>query len=308
MKYQYLKQVEYLLNEYEFEDKYKVMLDLEQLISDYETNGNITKEELFALCGSPADYVYNLVTKRGLTREVSSFESANKQVTEADLDIIPVSVDKSEDAQVTKPVQEKEEINEPQTPETKTIDKTKDKSEEATQIQELSKKEKKQQKKAAQKSKKKSSGSKIIFTLIFALFGFLAFLVLGFSLFVCILVLVFIDAQTAITLLLGVIILIISIILYINSFKAVIDSLLERQFKLATILVTFILGFIFFNISTTLITSSLETISQTIAANLYNIQSQLVQNNVNINNIDWNNLDFNEYLKLTKEVVVAQFS
>ncbi len=321
MKLQYLTQVQTLLNEYDFQDKYKVMLELEEYLSKLEEQGTLSREQLLTTLGTPADFVADVVGTYDLSK-LSAEEMKASATTSLDTDelleesqVADTEQKAEDDTLDINPVTEQDNNNEndddinsdnssttdTQNQESKNIDENKvSESSNNAQSDNDSKKKK-------SKANKKSSGSskaiKLIFGILTAIFFFIAFLGLAFTLVVSIGLFFVIDMQTAISLFVGILLLLIAIGLSIGLVKNILLSIAHRELKTVKIILSLLFIILFAFISKIMLTSTMETISMYVTNNLYAVQNVFYNYNIDVSNIDWANLDLGESMKLMFDVI-----
>lgn len=319
MKLQYLTQVQKLLEDYDFQDKYKIMLELEESISKLEVGGKIDQNLLFSELGTPAEFVHGVIGTYDLskindpslkdlaTTNTDDLMNTTQKITES-------SQSKNEDTIEIEPLDDSS--NNPITDNTdsnnNTINQTDDKVQasndsknDSDQVQE-NKEVNKQTKSSSAKAKQKKP-VKIIFGLIMAIFYFIGFIGLAFTIVASIGLLIFIDVQTALGLFLGILFLLLTIGLSISFIKNLIYSLIDREVKVFTLGIRFIFIIVFALLSKIMLSSSLETVGLYVSNNLYTIQNIFMGYNVDTSNINWDNLNFGEYVKLFGDIVKSVF-
>lgn len=314
MKLQYLTQVQKLLEDYDFQDKYKIMLELEESISKLEVGGKIDQSLLFSELGTPAQFVHDVIGTYDLlkindpslkdlaTTNMDDLMNATQNITKSSqaensdtieiepLDNNPNNATSNNDENSQKKVK-KQLSNE-----------SNNKSEQAYEHQKASK-----QTSSSSKKSKQKKPVKIIFGLLMAIFYLIGFIGLAFTIVLAIGLLIFIDIQTALGLFLGILFLLLTIGLSISFVKNLIYSIIDREVKVFTLGIRIIFIIVFALLSKIMLSSSLETVGLYITNNLYTIQNIFIGYNVDISNINWDNLDFGEYVKLFGDIVKSVF-
>lgn len=297
MKLQYLAQVQKLLNDYDFQDKYKALLELEAQITAMEQDGQVSREQLLIELGSPAEYVSNLIGTYDLSR-ISDFDQSNKAAANTDDLLTATSTgletinDYIKNAQIKFEPVEDNNLN-------KSAKNTTDfKSE--PQVKSPAKNDSNNGKKS-----QKRNPFKFLYTIILTLFLVLAFFGLLIAAIIAIGVFIFIDVQTAVSLILGVLLLLITVGLFLKLLKQILEKITTKEMKTIQIIITLILMIVFASLSKIMISSTLETVNLYFTNNLYTIQNILARYQVDYSNIDWANLDLSEFFKLLKDIFRA---
>ncbi len=311
MKLQYLIQVQTLLDEYDFQDKYKVMLELEEYLSKLEEQGTLTRDQLLTTLGTPANFVADVIGTYDLSKlspeqleaakdinmntedllETSAQTTANNAPLEDTLDINP-TVEEFSNSEFSNQ-------NETNTQDTTTSTN----SIESNQNQNRTDLTAEQNSKVKKKSGSGYKGIKLFFGIVTAIFFFLAFLGLAFTLVIAIGLFFIIDMQTALSLFIGILLLLITIGLSINLVKNILLSIVSRELKTLRIVLSFLFIILFAFVSKIMLNSTLDTISLYVTNNLGTVQDVFYGYNIDISNIDWYNLDLGESMKLVFDIV-----
>lgn len=294
MKLQYLAQVQKLLEEYDFQDKYKIMLELEDEISRLERNGIEDGEALLAELGSPADFVSTIVGTFDLTKIQNHHQKNDKiddieellSITKTDLDQQICKADLDNTININQ---------------LKTTNQSKNNQIQPTDTQAEHASEQKMDIKKQNEQKKKPV--KILFSIILTLLFIFSFFTVAITLVIAIGLFFVIGIQPALSLFLGILFLLLTIVLIINLIKNIIYNLITHETKLFKLIISFIFILVFAYLSKIMISSSLGTIGLYITDNLNLIQPVLLSYNVDISNINWQSLSFGEYVKLFFNII-----
>ncbi len=322
MKLQYLTQVQTLLDEYDFQDKYKVMLELEEYLSKLEAMGSLSREQVLNTLGTPADFVADVIGTYDLSKLSPEQIAAATTVNSDTEDLLAVNEKETEQsAEDGEEFEDTLDIN-PANDTAETVDNDnhdndRDENESTTndskQNQATTNDSEQNQAtntasdKTTTKAKKNRGagykGVKLFFGILTAIFFFLAFLGLAFSLVVAIGLFFIIDMQTALSLFVGVLLMIIAIGLSISLIKNILLSIISRELKTVRIILSFLFIVLFAFLSKIMLNSTLDTISLYVTTNLGTVQNAFYSYNIDISNIDWNNLDLGESMKLVFDIV-----
>lgn len=319
MKLQYLAQVQTLLEEYDFQDKYKVLLELEESISRLEVGGKVDHNLLMSELGTPAQFVNGLIGTYDLSKitDPSLIDSAidnTADLLDATKELNSANVQARMHANTSLDNDEQNTIDiEPLEDMTKTKNSSNQKSTDDNDEDHVDyarddhDSNSKSKSKSSSKSDSKKLPVKIIFGIIMAIFYFIAFLGLAFTIVLSIGLLVFIDVQTAISLFLGILFLLLTIGLSLSFIKTAIYSIIDLEMKTFKLGIRFIFIIVFAFLSKIMLSSSLETVGLYVTQNLSTIQNLFAGYNIDVTNIDWQNLDFGEYVKLFGNMIKSVF-
>lgn len=319
MKLQYLAQVQTLLEEYDFQDKYKVLLELEESISRLEVGGKVDHNLLMSELGTPAQFVNGLIGTYDLSKitdpnlidsaidNTADLLDATKELNSANVQArMHANTSLDNDEQNTIDIEPLEDMTKTKNSSNQksTDDNDEDHVDYARDDHDSNSKSKS---KSSSKSDSKKLPVKIIFGIIMAIFYFIAFLGLAFTIVLSIGLLVFIDVQTAISLFLGILFLLLTIGLSLSFIKTAIYSIIDLEMKTFKLGIRFIFIIVFAFLSKIMLSSSLETVGLYVTQNLSTIQNLFAGYNVDVTNIDWQNLDFGEYVKLFGNMIKSVF-
>lgn len=300
MKLQYLAQVNKLLEDYDFQDKYKVLLELEEQISNLELNGQVNAQLLISEFGTPSEYVRELIGTYDLTKDVKA-TSQNTSITDTD-ELMSATQTNLEHGQIDSKNEDDElEINsvdQNNTNSSKSNDTSQNNTDIPAQRNDHSNKAKSENKTA-------KMTVKIIFVIITILFYLLGFIILAVAIVAALGLLMFIDAQTAISLFLGILFMLISIALSISFIKNLLYSIIDRNMKTVRLIIIFILIIVFAFISKIMLSSTLETVSIFATNHMDAVQNLFYQYNVDTSNVDWSNLSLGDVTSLFGDVIRA---
>ncbi|WOO88843.1 hypothetical protein R2F61_08170 [Mollicutes bacterium LVI A0078] len=300
MKLQYLAQVNKLLEDYDFQDKYKVLLELEEQISNLELNGQVNAQLLISEFGTPAEYVRELIGTYDLTKDITA-TSQNTSITDTD-ELMSATQTNLEHAQIDSTNKADDlEINSVDkniTDSSKSNDTSQNNTDTPAQSND-------QSYKAKSENKAAKMPVKIIFVIITILFYLFGFIILAVTIVAALGLLMFIDAQTAISLFLAILFMLISIALGISFIKNLIYSIIDKNMKTVRLIITFILIIVFAFISKIMLSSTLETVSIFATTHMDAVQNLFYQYNVDTSNVDWSNLSLGEVTTLFGDVIRA---
>lgn len=307
MKLFYLAQVQKLLEDYDFQDKYKVMLELEETLSGLESNGKIDQDQLLEELGTPAQFAAEIIDKYNLSIHIPNLDNVGngKSVVNQPNSNVNQSLTKDNQSTASQSTANDDDFNLHPDSNLETNNQFKQSTTESKdeddnhQVETKSKKQKKQN--AVQKTAK--APFKIVFTIITIIFFLLAFLVMSATIVLAAGLLFFIDIQTAITLFLGVLFLLLTIILSINLIKTIIYCIIEQRMKTVRIILMIIFIIVFAFLSKFMLSSTMETIDMHITNNLSAFQNMFYDRNIDISNIDWQNMDLGEYARLFGDII-----
>ncbi len=302
MKLQYLAQVNKLLEDYDFQDKYKVLLELEEQISNLELNGQVNANLLISEFGTPAEYVRELIGTYDLTKDVNT-TSKNTSITDTD-ELISATQTELTHGKLEDSNEDELEIN--------SIEQNTENSSKSNSTNNSSTTDNTQNNDgAAQATQSKSENKaaklpvKVIFIIITILFYLFGFIVLATTIVAALGLLMFIDAQTAISLFLGILAMLISIALSISFIKNLIYSIIDKNMKTVRLIITFILIIVFAFVSKIMLSSTMETVSIFATTHMDAVQNLFYQYNVDTSNVDWSNLSLGEVTTLFGDVIRA---
>lgn len=324
MKLHYLASVQKLLENYDFQDKYKVMLDLEETLSNIEDDGHIDHETLLNTVGTPAQFVENIINKYNLS-VVSNAPSAS-QASGGDTNVqqhtASETMSSSASNQVPNQACEQQRQYEDQRYDERQAqshdqdrnnynydrhqrdDRSYNSNNNNTKEQEKNTKQKDSEGIATKTAK---APFKIFFSIITWIFFLLSLLVLSIGIVVSLIVLVLIDMQTSITLILGVLFFLIAILLVINFIKNIVFSIIERKANIAKLVTMFIFILVFAFLSKTMITSAINTVNLYISNNLYTVKMLFSSRSIDVSNIDWQHMDLGQYGRLIGNSIKSKF-
>lgn len=310
MKLQYLTQVQTLLDEYDFQDKYKVMLELEEYLSKLEEQGTLSRDQLLTTLGTPADFVADVIGTYDLSKLSPEQLEAAKDINLNTEDLLETSDQATTDNEqledtldINPAVEESNNTKLSNQNETDTQNTTSSNEAESIQNQDRANSVDEKSSKAKKKSGPGYKGIKLFFGIITAIFFFLAFLGLAFTLVVAIGLFFIIDMQTALSLFIGILLLLITIGLSINLVKNILLSIVSRELKTVRIILSFLFIILFAFVSKIMLNSTLDTISLYVTNNLGTVQDVFYGYNIDVSNIDWYNLDLGESMKLVFDIV-----
>lgn len=314
MKLHYLANVQKLLEAYDFQDKYKVMLDLEKTLTEMEVDGQIDHETLLNSLGTPADFVEEIVNKYDLSlianqANNSKMNQFSGQSVNPDVVANPSSYDGSnnyEHAQSANSYSNdyanrdgnREYLGNRQ----KSSDYERNSQSEASQ--QTSQKQQSATKQGESIAVKGAKAPfKVFFTIITIIFFILAFFIFAAAVVASVILLVWIDVQTAISLVLGVLFMLLAIIVSINLIKNIIYAIIERRLKMFKLISMFIFILLFAFLSKIMLSSTLETVNMHITSNLGTIQNLFYNRGIDVSNINWQDMSIGEYTKLFGDMI-----
>lgn len=308
MKLLYLANVQKLLEDYDFQDKYKVMLDLEETLSLIEFDGHIDQSTLLEIVGTPVQFVTGVIKKYNLTPTGGSAmnSSASTSTTNTQLQGAsnPTPMSTNQIPRQESPLNAKS-----------SMDTTQNLSNSNTNLQidgNGAKSKKQKVKKDKNKNKDRDNKTfkapfKIIFSIITWLLSIIAAFVFSFAIIISVVFLVLVDTQTALIFLFGVLFFLIAILLALNFIKNIIYSIIDRKVKVVKLLMMLIVTIILIVLSTMMLRFAITTVNDYVAANLYTVQTMFTNRDVDISNIDWENMNIGGYVKLIGNGIKATF-
>lgn len=261
MKYEYLKEVQNLLANYDFQEKYRKLIELEDKLSNLETDKITNYEQIVELIGSPRDYVEQILNDVN-ENNVTPLNNSNyaKAVSNETIEEVEQTMDMSGEFD------------------------TKERGNKAL-----------------------ASVFKVIFAIITIIFFIFAFLVMAATIIVSIGVFFVIDAQTALSLTVGVLSGLIALGFGISFLKHLIYSIVLFDIRIVRLIISSILVVIFALVAENMLTSSFDSIGIYVTSNYYAIQGQMSNYNIDISNIDWNNLDIGQAISFGFEALTSFF-
>lgn len=297
MKLQYLAQVTKLLEEYDFQDKYKILLELEEELTALEQSGELTREILFREYGTPAQFVSGLIGTFDLSK-TSELNSAQHSISDT-ADLLNVTSTGLEQ----EPTKQSNAHHDDDIIDIEPLTNGSQSKQSVASNNEQNKSKSTKSKPDPEVTRKRKRPFKIIFGIILTLCFFIAFLVLVFTIIISVGLLVYIDVQTAISLFLGILFLLLTILFSINFLKRLIYCIIEQELKIFRLLITLFFIFVFAFLSKIMISSTMETVNMYLTENIYYIQSIFASYNVDTSNINWQNMNISEYTKLAVDTV-----
>lgn len=316
MKLHYLANVQRLLENYDFQDKYKVMLDLEKTLSKMEHDGHIDQLTLLNTLGTPAQFVEDIVEKYNLSlisNVASSIPSnglnTNIQQNPSSEPLIPNvnnqisqhqqqdnEAQRYEERQAQSHIQDRNPYNDNCQPQDKRFYNNKEPE-----------KKREQNNGESIAAKTVKAPFKIFFLIITWIFFLLALFILTIGVIVSVIVLVLVDIQTALTLILGVLFFLITILLSINFIKNSVFSIIERKVNISKLSITLIFIIVFAILSKIMLLSVVDTVNLYIIDNLSDVMLMFSSHSIDTSNIDWEHMDLGQYLKLIGNSIKAAF-
>lgn len=289
MKLKYLAMVQAILEDYDFQDKYKVMLDLEQDLTKLESSGNIDKEEVYSILGTPIEFTNKIISKYKLEK-ADKIDETFKSTTDTDelLKATQVNLDDVSSTVNTETIDIAPIHNNSSTEHLKTESKHEQKIKEIDE---------------ANKNIHKKMPIKIIFGIIFFIYCVVAFLTLCLSIVSSVGIMLIIDVQTAISFFLGIFFLLGSIWITINLFKNILYDLIDGKFNFVKFTLKIIFIIILGLLSHVLLTSAFNSIQLFIDANINGIVNVLSSFNIDSSAINWQSFDLAEATKLIEPTI-----
>lgn len=290
MKLKYLSMVQAILEDYDFQDKYKVMLDLEQDLTKLESSGNIDKEEVYSILGTPIEFTNKIITKYDL-RKAKHIDDAFKPTSNTDelLTATQTSLEEKMSNSVN----------------TQTIDIAPIHNNTSTEHLNIESEHERKLKEIEESSKNNSKKMpiKIIFGILFFIYCITAFLTLCVSIIAAVGIMLVVDVQTAISFFLGVFFLLGSIWIAINLFKNILYDLIDSKFNFVKFTLKVIFIVILGLLSHVLLTSAFNNIQIFIDANLTGITNVLSSFNIDSSLVNWQDFDLAEATKLIEPTI-----
>lgn len=325
MKLQYLAAVQKLLDNYDFQDKYKIMLELEETLTNLELDGNLDQTTVLRMLGTPGQFVEDVVTKYNLSvvtnatsskprPEVPSTPSARPSVTEPATFTSAQQVARDNQSQKSQDYQQTQNDNYQYAQSNQQNNNQQNNTQQNNNQQSYNSNDQNNNKQKKNKSnndgvltKTAKAPFKVIFSVLLVVFFFLAFIIFSLTIVISIILFVTIDIQTALSLLLGILALLIAIYLLIKLLKNLIDSTIERRFSFFKLFTMILFIVIFGILGSFMLSSAIDTVNMYITSNLNAVQAALTERSVDISNIDWENMNFNEYVELISESFKSLF-
>lgn len=195
MKLQYLVQVEKLLEDYDYPDKYKTMLELEESLSRLEINGEINTNLLVTEFGTPAEYVSKIIKSKETQTNSNEIEGSN-QILKND-----TNNNKTDKPQIK---QKQENDNK------HIVDKHKSKTD---------------------KQKSKTNSKKIFSIILYTLLSIICFIIVAITILASIEIYPFLGGKITLAFFLSIIFLLIAFVLFILIFKEIYKIIFTRKTK-----------------------------------------------------------------------------
>lgn len=206
MKLQYLVQVEKLLEDYDYPDKYKIMLELEESLSRLEINGEINTNLLVTEFGTPSEYVSKIIKSKKTPTNSEGIEKSNQVLKN---NTTNNKIDKSQ----TKKKVKQEHNNK------HTIDKHKSKTD---------------------KQKSKTNLKKFLSIILYAILSIICFIIVAITIISSIEIYPFLGGKLTLAFFLSIIFLLIAFILFLLIFKEIYKIIFTRKTKYIDIILLII--------------------------------------------------------------------
>lgn len=304
MKLQYLASVQALLDNYEFQDKYKVMLDLEETLTNMEQNGMLDQTTVLTSLGTPAQFVEEIVSKYNLSIANNGHSNINRNS-----ESLNQSYTNHQDNNYAQPAPKANaghsSYNQDVVSNASSYQQSKPKHNyQAANGSSDNQKQPHNDGLAVQAAK---APVKVAFTVINVIFFVVSFLIFAITIVGAMIMLVLIDVQTSLTLVLGVVFLLICVYLLIRFVKSIIYSIIENRYNVLKLSLMLIFIILFGFLANIMLSSAIDAVNLYITNNLNSVQAALTSRSIDLNNIDLQNMDLSQYIELIGEGVKAYF-
>ncbi|WOO87112.1 hypothetical protein RZE82_08340 [Mollicutes bacterium LVI A0039] len=287
MKLHYLKEVQVMLDNYDFQDKYKILLDLENFITKYEKQAINDPNIIITKLGTPDQFVARVVKKYNLEPLT---DTPNPTTTNPDTEDLLSAVS---------PDQVNQEHTESITLDMEPINSEHDHNLEPEQTNSVHLQSRPLKQPFNNPAKQPFI---VLFKIISVLFAIFSLVVVSLAIVIAVAMLLVIDIQVAISFFLGILLAITAGHLTISSIKNFVLGVLDNDLKVKTIMLKVIVVMICVLISGSLVSSSIDKVTIYVTGNIELVQDVLNSLNVDFSDVDWQNLDLNEYMKLGIDV------
>lgn len=281
MKLTYLTQVQENLSNYEFQEKYKILLDLETYISRLEKQADISQEMLYAKLGTPQQFSNRVIQKYNLVENYHPDTETQSLDTDSLLSVTQMDLDK----QIAKAKEED------------TID-----------IHPIANADGDSSQSSDDSGEKKTSAEimksvvstpvKVFFTILSILVKVATIVILALSIIAASGVFFFVDVQTAITFEIGIVLFVVALNVLYNFIRTLTFNIIKGEFQTGKLVIMLVVIIISAIASSILVTSAVETVNTSVLANIDKFITTIDNFGINTEEIDWENLDLGEYSEI----------
>lgn len=290
MKLKYLAMVQAILEDYDFQDKYKVMLDLEEDLTKLESSGNIDKDEVYSILGTPIEFTNKIITKYDL-KKAKQIDETFKSTYNTDELLTATQTSLEEEMSSTV---DTETIDIAPIHNNTSTEHLKTESEHERKLKEIDE---------ANKNIHKKMPVKVIFGIIFFIYCIVAFLALCAAIISAVGILLIVDVQTAISFFLGIFFLLGSVWISINLLKNILYDMIDGKFNFIKFLLKLIFIVILGLLSHVLLTSAFNSIQIYIDTNQTGIVNILSSFGIDSSLVNWQDFDLSEATKLIQPTI-----